>query len=228
MEYVAGGSLQDLVSAAKGRLQPAEAVALIGQALDGLAYIHAQSIIHRDIKPQNILVRRHQESGRPGDCTAKLADFGLAVSYARAGGTRLTKAGSRFGTLMFMPPEQIRDAASVREPADTYAVGVTLYYLLTGQYPYNFPAPAEIQAFQQQNRKLWDRPEEAIQALMQLRRIMHPFHIILDETPIPIRQRDPSIPELLATVVDRAVRKPIAERFQTAEEFRRVLQGPFL
>jgi serine/threonine-protein kinase len=225
MEFVAGGSLQDLVSAAKGRLQPAEAVALIGQALDGLAYIHAQSIIHRDIKPQNILVRRRQDSGKPGDCTAKLADFGLAVSYARAGGTRLTKAGTGLGTLMFMPPEQIRDAASVREPADTYAMGVTLYYLLTGQYSYNFPAPAEIRAFQQQNRKLWNHTDEAIQALMQLQRIMHPFHIILEETPIPIRQRDPSIPAPLAAVVDRAVCKPINERFQTAADFRGALHN---
>lgn len=109
--------------------------------------------------------------------------------------------------------------------ADTYAMEVTFYYLLMGQYPYNFPAPAEIQAFQQQNRKLWDRPEEAIQALMQLRRIMHPFQIILEETPIPIRQRDPSIPETLAAVVDRAVQKEIAKRFQSAEEFRQAIQA---
>jgi serine/threonine protein kinase len=223
-EYVTDGSLQDMLAASGGWLRPEDAVSMVCQVLDGLAYIHAQSIIHRDIKPQNILVRRHPAPGGPAGHIAKLMDFGLAVSYARAGGTRLTKPGTGLGTLMFMPPEQIQDAGTVREPADTYAAGVTLYYLLTGQYPYNFPAPAEIQAFQQQNRKLWDRPEEAIRALMQLRRIMHPFHIILDETPIPIRQRDPSIPEPLAAVVDRSVRKEIGDRFQAAVDFRRALQ----
>jgi hypothetical protein len=58
---------------------------------------------------------------------------------------------------------------------------------------------------------------------MQLRRIMHPFHIILEETPIPIRERDITIPAPLAAVVDRAVRKPIAERFQTAQDLRAAL-----
>jgi serine/threonine-protein kinase len=222
-EYVVDGSLQDMVTAGGGRLPASEAVALICQVLEGLGYIHAQSIIHRDIKPQNVLVRRHPAQGAPAGRIAKLMDFGLAVSYARAGGTRLTKSGTGLGTLMFMPPEQIRDAGSVREPADTYAVGVTLYYLLTGRYPFDFPTPAEIQAFQQQNRELWERPQEALRALMQLRRIMHPFHIILEETPIPIRERDITIPAPLAAVVDRAVRKPIAERFQTAQDLRAAL-----
>jgi serine/threonine-protein kinase len=225
MEYVAGGSLDDLMRTLKRPLQPAEAIPLICQVLDGLAYIHGKSIIHRDIKPQNILVGPHQGSGRLGDHIAKLVDFGLAVSYARAGGTRLTKAGSRLGTLMFMPPEQIHDAANVREPADTYAVGVTLYYLLTGHYSFNFPTPAETLAFQQQNRDRWNRPEEAIRALMHLHRIMHPFHIILEDTPIPIRQRNPNIPESLAVVVDRAVQKEIHKRFHSAGYLRETLQG---
>lgn len=223
MEYVPGGSLLDVMNTLKRPLQPAEAVPLIVQVLDGLAHIHAQSIIHRDIKPQNILVRQPSQSAELADCAAKLADFGLALCYARAGGTRLTKAGSGLGTLMFTPPEQIRDATSVRETADTYAVGVTLYFILTGHYTFNFPTPSEVQAFQRQNRELWNRPDQAIRALMQLQRIMHPFHIILEEHPIPIRQRNPAITEPLAAVVDQAVCTLIAERFQTASAFREAI-----
>jgi serine/threonine-protein kinase len=125
---------------------------------------------------------------------------------------------------MFMSPEQVRNAGEVREPADIYAAGVTLYYLLTGQYSFDFPTPAEILAFQKQKPDLWKKPREALRILMQLRRIMHPFQIILSEEPIPIQQRNPSIPHTLAAVVDRAVRKEARERFQSAAEFRSALR----
>lgn len=196
----------------------------LSEVLNGLDYIHRQSIIHRDIKPQNILLRQTAATGAPGFLTPKLADFGLAVSYARAGGTRVTKRGTGLGTLMFMPPEQIRDAGTVQKPADTYAVGVTLYYLLTGQYPFNFPTPGEILEFQKKMKGGGKKPQELLQALMQLKRIMHPFQVILSEEPTPIQQRDPAIPRKLAAVVDKAIRKDVRERFQSAAEFRGALQ----
>jgi eukaryotic-like serine/threonine-protein kinase len=223
-EYVSNGCLEDEVAAQGGRLRHDLAVNLIGEVLNGLDYIHGQSIIHRDIKPQNILLRHTATTGAPGFFTPKLADFGLAVSYARAGGTRVTKRGTGLGTLMFMPPEQIRDAGTVQKPADTYAVGVTLYYLLTGQYPFNFPTPAEVLEFQKKMKGEWKKPQEVLQALMQLKRIMHPFQVILSEEPTPIQQRDPSIPRKLAAVVDKAIRKDAQKRFQSAAEFRGALQ----
>jgi hypothetical protein len=102
-------------------------------------------------------------------------------------------------------------------------VGVTLYYLMTGQYSFNFPTPAEVAALQKQKPEQWKKPQEALRMLMQLRRIMHPFHIILSEEPITIQQRDPAIPRQLAAVVDKAVRKEARERFQSAAEFRSAL-----
>jgi serine/threonine protein kinase len=226
IEYVPGGSLEEAVIAAEGRLPRNIAINYFFGVLDGLEYLHSQSIVHRDIKPLNILLHQTVRSGHTGMGlpTPKLSDFGLAVSYARAGGTRVTKRGTGLGTLMFMPPEQVRDAGSVREPADIYAAGVMFYYLLTGKYSFDFPTPAEVLEFQRQNRHVWKRPHEALRALMQLKRIMHPFQIILSEDPTPIQKRDPSLPRELATVVDKAVRKEARERFQSAAEFRTALQ----
>lgn len=221
-EYVPDGSLDDAVEFFGGRLPVDAAVALIDDVLAGLEYIHAQQVIHRDIKPPNILLRGSFDSGRRP--TAKVADFGLALSFARAGGTRLTRKGTGMGTLIFMPPEQVRDASSVREPADTYAVGVTLYYLLTGRFTFDFPTPADVAEFARTKPGLWKRPHEALKRLMHLRRIMHPFQIVLREEPIAIHERDPTISPQLASVVDRAVRKDPAERFPTAATLRAALR----
>jgi serine/threonine protein kinase len=125
---------------------------------------------------------------------------------------------------MYMPPEQVRDAGEVREPADMYSVGVTLYYVLTGQYSFDFPTPKDIADLRAQRPDAVKRPQDALRMIMQLRRIRHPFVIILGEEPIAVRQREPSIPARLAAVVDRAVRKSPAERFQSAAEFRLALR----
>lgn len=220
-EYVPDGSLEDYVSSNGGRLPLAHAVELIGSALRGLEFIHAHSIVHRDIKPDNILLR-FRSPGR--NAITKLADFGLAVSYARGGGTRFTKPSIGMGTLMFTPPEQWRDARNVTPTADIYAMGVSLYYLLTGQYSFDFPSPREIAEFHKQGPNSFKGPEAALQALMRLRRINHPIQIVLSEDPIPIRERDCSLPQDLASVVDRAVRKDATKRHQSATEFRRALE----
>lgn len=223
-EYVAGRSLDEEVLTRGGQLPPKDAVEVICQVLKGLEHIHNLSIIHRDIKPQNVLLTASRPTGGSRRRLAKLADFGLAVSYARAGGTRVTKHGTALGTLMFMPPEQIRDAGSVREPADLYAVGVMLYYLLTGRYTFEFPTPAEVLELEKQNADVWKRPLEALRILMKLRNIRHPFWIILEKQPIPVRQRDASIPLPLAEVVDKAVRKEVGARFSSAADFGSALQ----
>ena len=143
----------------------------------------------------------------------------MSKCHSRAGGTRLTKKNTGMGTLMYMPPEQIKDAAEVHEPADLYAVGVTLYYLLTGKYTFDFPTPREILEIQRQKPEEWKSPEDALAWIMRANRIMHPFRIILGDTPIPIRDRDASIPKRLAAVVDKAVRKNPDERYRSASEF---------
>lgn len=214
-EYIQGGNLEQYVQK-KGPISRRSAVNLICQILDGLQYLHAWPVIHRDIKPENILLSQVHDATAP---LPKLADFGISHYYEQAGGTRLTKPGTRMGTLMFMPPEQVRNAAEAREPADTYAVGVILYYLLTGKYSFEFPTPAEIRAFQEKARA-FRTPDEAVREIMRLDRARHPFQIILGEDPIPVLERDSSLPMKLAAVVDHAVRKDPLKRYQSAAEFR--------
>jgi eukaryotic-like serine/threonine-protein kinase len=232
-EYVPDGDLDSHVLKAGGRLPVKSAVQIVIELLRGLEFLHAQSVIHRDIKPSNVLLRSSSRGASKShkdpaigniSLIPKLADFGLAKSYERAGGTRITKPGTAMGTLMFMPPEQVRDAGAVREPADLYAVGQTLYYLLTGRYSFDFPTPEDIQQYLKKNRVRWRNSPEALAAMMQLQRIRHPLQIILTEDPIAIRKREASLPLKLAGVVDKAVRKDERQRYQTAVDFRHALQ----
>lgn len=226
-EYVAGGELGATVDAGQ-RMHPQLAVPLICGVLDGLEHLHARQIVHRDLKPPNILVDRQpiDAGGWAADTlpVPKIADFDLAKCYGEAGGTRITKLGTAMGTLMYMPPEQVRSTATVKEPSDLYAVGVMLYYLLTGRYSFDFPTPADVRELQRQKPEEWRDPELALRMIMKLQRIQHPFRIVLNEEPIPVRRREASIPEALAAVVDRAVKKDPVQRFQTAADFRDALR----
>ena len=122
MEHVEGETLSELV-ARRGRLPPEEARELALQAARGLAHAHAARLVHRDIKPQNLLLR--------GDGTLKIADFGIARA---AEGTALTQAGTVLGTAAYIAPEQ-----ALGEPAtpasDVYSLGAVLYELLTARPP---------------------------------------------------------------------------------------------
>ena len=120
MEYVEGETLAELV-ARRGPLPPAEAATLGMQMCAGLAAAHAAGLVHRDVKPQNLLLGT--------DGVLKLGDFGIAVGYE---GTRLTLAGTVLGTAGYLAPEQAR-GEEVTAAADIYAVGAVLYELLTGE-----------------------------------------------------------------------------------------------
>ena len=122
MEYVEGGSLRDRLEEAKGRSLPLDDVMRwVQQAADGLAEAHKQGIIHRDIKPDNLMLT---ESGQ-----IKITDFGLARLETA---TRLTAAGATLGTVNYMSPEQIT-GREVDQRADLFSLGATFYELLTGQ-----------------------------------------------------------------------------------------------
>jgi len=134
MEFVDGHDLTDEFST--GPLPLTRTVTLAKQICQGLAYAHKNGIVHRDIKPQNILI--------DSNGFAKIADFGIAqLAVPDAINTSLTKEGVAIGTLDYMAPEQKLDASTVDEKADLYAFGVVLYEMLTGQLPHpSYPLPS--------------------------------------------------------------------------------------
>jgi hypothetical protein len=138
MEYVPGSSAAGLVRAARGagRRGLAEAAALdvCLAATRGLAAAHAEGVVHRDVKPDNILVPTGKD-GAPLPAAAKLADLGLARP-AGAGGLSLTNAQLAMGTPGFMAPEQALNAREAGPPADVFSMGATLYALLSGEPPF--------------------------------------------------------------------------------------------
>src|SRR5205823_6526037 len=107
-------------------------VAIGCQALDGLAHAHAKQIVHRDIKEANLMLLRGST------LTVKVADFGLAKNFHKSGASGMTADGALGGTLAYMPKEQLLDFKYVKPPADIYALGATLYRLLTGEYPRDY------------------------------------------------------------------------------------------
>ncbi len=123
MEYVDGRTLKELVRAS-GPLAPALAVDLTVQVLRAARFAHRRGVIHRDFKPQNVIV---DDEGR-----AKVTDFGIA----RAGASDMTQTGSIMGTAQYLSPEQAQGHA-VNARSDLYSIGIILYELLTGRVPFD-------------------------------------------------------------------------------------------
>jgi len=149
-EFVDGADAAKLAEARGGRLPYEETVTIITQVLDALAYAHAQSYIHRDIKDQNILV-----SGSWPNFVAKLTDFGLAKSFSQSGMSGMTMAGEMAGTVAYMPPEQIRNFRDVQPTSDIYAVGMTAYSLLAADIALDLSPKASIA---ETIRAIFDQP----------------------------------------------------------------------
>jgi DNA-binding NarL/FixJ family response regulator len=128
MRYVEGTDLRALL-AEEGRLEPARAVAIIAQVADALTAAHRRGLVHRDVKPANVLI-----AAREGREHAFLTDFGITMD--RASGTDLTNTGFAVGTADYMSPEQAR-GIGVDARADVYALGCVLYRALTGEVVYD-------------------------------------------------------------------------------------------
>ena len=123
MEYLPGRNLKQVVRD-HGALEPALAVDLVMQILKAARFAHRRGIVHRDIKPHNVIV---DDEGR-----AKVTDFGIA----RAGTSEMTETGSIMGTAQYLSPEQAQ-GHSVDARSDLYSIGIVLYELLTGQLPFD-------------------------------------------------------------------------------------------
>jgi serine/threonine-protein kinase len=130
MEFLDGRSLKELLIA-RGPMAIDDAVAYTRQILNALRFAHKKGVVHRDIKPHNVMA---DPDGR-----LKVTDFGIA----RAGASQMTEAGAIVGTAQYLSPEQARGAA-VDQRSDVYAVGVVLYEMLTGHVPFTGDTPVEI------------------------------------------------------------------------------------
>jgi serine/threonine-protein kinase len=189
MDYVRGADAARLLKKEGGPLAVGRAVVLVCQLLEALAYAHAEGFVHRDVKPANVMV---EDVG--GQEVVRLADFGLARVYQASPLSGLTMRGELGGTVAFMAPEQVTTFREAKPPADQYAVGATLYTLLTG-------------------RLIYDLPREFSRQIVML----------LQEDPIPIRARRPDIPERLADIIHRSLAREVEGRFVDARAMRQAL-----
>ena len=137
MDWVEGPSLEDIMRDRAGPLPVSEIKAIILPLLKGLGYAHQHKIIHRDIKPGNILLE-----GEPGYEVPKLMDFGIAKILD--GGVSITKAGLVLGTPLYLAPELAVAHKNIDHRVDIYALGVTLYQLLTGRLPFEMGDPISV------------------------------------------------------------------------------------
>jgi eukaryotic-like serine/threonine-protein kinase len=139
MEYLDGETLDDILER-RGKLSVAEALHVIAQSLEGLAHIHAEGLVHRDLKPGNLML-----VPPPGDTVlyslVKILDIGLGRALFEDGvpgniAGDLTNEGAILGTPMYMAPEQARSAHTADIRADIYSLGCVLYHAVTGQPPF--------------------------------------------------------------------------------------------
>jgi serine/threonine-protein kinase len=135
-------------------------------------------------------------TGAESSRIAKLTDFGLAKSFVRSGMSGVTMAGEAAGTIAYMSPEQLRNFRDVRPQSDIYAVGMTAYSLITGELALDLAGKSSI--------------AETVKA-------------IFEQPSIPLAQRAPDLPPAVCEIVDRALHKDQAQRWQSAEAMRRAL-----
>jgi hypothetical protein len=194
MEYVDGRNALEWVRGLDRPL-PVSSAAQIGLLLlSALDYAHSKGYVHRDVKPSNVLIMGPVHRPR-----VKLTDFGLAKSFDENDGfNHLTRQGDIGGSIGFISPDHIRQFREIREPADIYSAAVTLFYLLTGKYPYLGFDPREPGSYE----------------------------IILEHPPVPLRAFRPDAPEGVERVLLKAMQKQPRDRWKSANAMGEALR-PF-
>ncbi|QOY88807.1 serine/threonine-protein kinase [Paludibaculum fermentans] len=181
MEYVEGTTLERLLKL--GPAPPRKAAELMSQVLSALAYAHGEGVVHRDLKPANIMVTT--------EGVIKLLDFGIAKLKQDQS---LTKTGFTVGSLPYMSPEQIEGATDLDHRADIYALGISLYEIVTGRRPF-----------------LGDSDYSLM--------VAH-----LKQTPVPPIEIDPNVPQALNDIILTAIEKDRERRFQSAAAMLRAME----
>jgi len=197
MEFVPGQSLRGIIK--QGPLSEREAIRIVKATAEALGYAHEEGIVHRDIKPDNIMLT--------DDGTVKVTDFGLAASVwdrkevgvgeqaAADDARQMERAGAVLGTPQYMSPQQCR-GETVDGRTDIYALGATFYALLCGHAPFRHKSPLVVLAMQQ-------------------------------EEPVPdIRKENPNVSDFIWGVIQKAMAKDLKDRYQSGEEFVEALSAP--
>jgi serine/threonine-protein kinase len=148
LQYIEGESLQELLDRLQGSMDLARVVALALALLSALQHAHDRKIVHRDVKPSNILL---DSTGKP-----YLTDFGIALAV---GDRRLTRDGASVGTCDYISPEQINRSWLVGGRSDIYSFGVVMYQLLTGSLPFDVPVNCGDSDFIIKQKHLSETPE---------------------------------------------------------------------
>ncbi len=204
MEYCEGGSADRLQKKMGGTLPVEIASHIILQTLDGLEaaastpikvvgkdgkVLAVHGLVHRDLKPQNIFLCG--DEARP---TAKIGDFGLAKAFESAGLAGYTRTGQMAGSPWFMARQQAVNYKYSKPEVDVYGAAASMYYMLTRQFPKDFPQGAD------------------------------PWRIVIEAKPVPILKRDPAISRKLAAVLDKALDDSKELAFKTAADLKAALQ----
>lgn len=199
MEYISGGSLEEMIDYEEISIGRAESI--FKEVVTGVKYAHDRGMIHRDLKPGNILIT---EEGLP-----KISDFGIARVLSERS-QRATMQGIALGTPQYMAPEQMRDAASVDHRADIFSLGVILYELLCNETPYKGTDPmSTMAAITSGMYKPVEQIREGVPKY--LRRVVEGC---LD----PSRHQRPASCELLLAMLDQGVQHLTAQGTLQTEE----------